>query len=72
VCGIHKLIKAEFVEEPVGLLSVTVKDGQLLSLEGFLVPSDRVQVLWELWWRSQRWYGRAWSSIWSLSWFRVQ
>ena len=37
VRGIHKLVKAKFVEEMVGLLSVSIEDEGLFSLEGFFV-----------------------------------
>ena len=37
VCGVHELVKAEFVEESVSLFSVSIEDGQFFSLEGFFV-----------------------------------
>ena len=37
VHGVHELIETEFMEESVGLLSVSVKDRGFLSLEGFLL-----------------------------------
>jgi hypothetical protein len=66
VCGIHELIKVEFVEELIGLLSVSVKGGGFFSLKGFVISSNRVWVPWELWWRSWRWRWRRWSSEWFL------
>ena len=69
--GVHKLVKVEFVEESVGLLSVSVKNRGFSSLEGFFVSSNWVRVLWESWWRSWRWCWRRWSSIRFLSGFRV-
>ena len=35
--GVYELIQTEFMEEPVGLFSVSVKDGWFFSLEGFIV-----------------------------------
>ena len=55
VCGVYELVKAEFVEEMVGLLSVSVEDKGFLSLERFFVSSNHVWVLWELRWRSWWW-----------------
>ena len=46
VCGIHKLVKAEFMEKFIGLLLVSIEDRGFLSLEGLFIPSNRIQVLW--------------------------
>ena len=43
VCGIHKLVKTKFVEKVIGLLSVSVENEGLVSLEGFFVSSNQVQ-----------------------------
>ena len=40
VRGVHKLVKAEFVEKSIGLLLVSVEDGGFFSLEGFFIPSS--------------------------------
>ena len=45
MCGVHKLVETEFMEESVSRLSVSVEDGGFFSLEGFFVPSDWVQGL---------------------------
>ena len=37
VCGIHKLVEMKFVKKVVGLLSVSVENEGLFSLEGFFV-----------------------------------
>ena len=37
VHGVHELIETEFMKKVVGLLSVSVKDERLFSLEGFVV-----------------------------------
>ena len=71
VCGIHKLVKAEFMEKSIGLLLISIEDGGFFSLEGFFIPSNRVQVLWEPWQRFQRWCQRGQSSIWFLVLFWV-
>jgi hypothetical protein len=42
VCGIHKLVEAEFMEKVISLASVSVEDERLFSLEGFVVSKDRV------------------------------
>jgi hypothetical protein len=55
VCGIYELIKAEFVEEMVGLLSVSIEDGGFFPLEWFFVSPNHVWVLWELQQRSWWW-----------------
>jgi hypothetical protein len=44
--GIHELVKTKFVEEMVGLLSVSVEDRGFFSLEGFFVSLDWVRWLW--------------------------
>ena len=62
VWGIHELVKVKFVEEMIGLLSVSIKDGGFFPLEWFFILSDQVWVLRESWWRSQRWCWRRWSS----------
>ena len=46
MCGIHELVKAEFVKESVGLFSVSIKDGRVLSLEEFFVSLDWVRLRW--------------------------
>ena len=46
VCGVHELIQTEFIEEPVGLFSVSIEDGRFLSLEEFFVSLDRVRLWW--------------------------
>ena len=45
VCGVHELVESEFVNESIGLLSVSIKDGWFFPLEGFVVPSQWVWVL---------------------------
>ena len=47
---VDELIEAKFVEEPVSLFSVSVKDGWFFSLEGVFVSLDQVQ--W--WWKGSR------------------
>ena len=42
VCGVDKLIQAEFVEKFIGLSSVSVKDGRFFSLEGVFISQDRI------------------------------
>jgi hypothetical protein len=37
MCGIYELVKTQFMEEVVGLLSVSVEDEGFFSLEGFFV-----------------------------------
>jgi hypothetical protein len=55
VCGIYELIKAEFVEEMVGLLLVSIEDEGFFSLERFFISPNHVWVRWELQQRSWQW-----------------
>ena len=47
MCSIHKLVMAKFVEEFVGLLSVSIEDRGFFSLEGFFNSSGRVRGCWD-------------------------
>ena len=49
VRGVHKLIETEFVKESVGLLSVSIEDGQFFSLEGFFIPSNLLWLQGAMW-----------------------
>ena len=46
MCGIYELIQAEFMEESVGLFSVSVEDGRFSSLESAFISLDRVRLWW--------------------------
>ena len=37
MCSVHELVEAEFVEEMISFLSISVKDRGFFSLEGFFV-----------------------------------
>jgi hypothetical protein len=60
--GVHELVKMKFVEEMVGFLSVSVKNGRFLSLEWFFIYSSRIRISWKLRWRSWWRCWRRWSS----------
>ena len=49
VRGIHELVETQFVEELIGLLSVSIKDERFFSLERFVISLDRVWVRRESW-----------------------
>jgi hypothetical protein len=55
VCSVHELIEAKFMKEAISFLSVSFEDGGFFPLEWFFVPSNRVRILWELWWKSWQW-----------------
>ena len=49
VRSIHELVEMQFVEEAVGLLSISVKDEGFFSLERLVVSLDRVWNRRESW-----------------------
>ena len=51
MCGIHELVKAEFMEKSVSLFSVSIKDGRFLFLEEFFISLDRVRLRCVTIWR---------------------
>ena len=59
--GIYELVKAKFVKEMVGLLSVSIEDRGFFPLEWFVIPPNQIWVLralrrrpWRRCWR--RWF----------------
>ena len=45
MCSVYELIKVEFVEKVVGLLSVSFEDRGFFSLEWFVISLDQIRSL---------------------------